>query len=295
MICKTVNFLISRGRKMLSVTTTKNLYRSITTALITLLLAGNASAELLLTAAPRETPEEGQALYGPMVNALSEAIGEKVVYQHPGSWNDYQKKIKSGEFDIYLDGAHLASWRMENQQTKPLVRLPGDLAFVLVSRAENDSITSIDDLVAKKVCSMPSPNLGTLTLYSMFKNPVQQPIFVDVTGGAKKLMAAMEEGRCEATIFRKKYYYKKLDKVAQAKLNVLKESKGITNQGFTISNRVDDDTVVKIQNYLTSQEGQLAAQKLLKRFSPGSEKFVVANANEYQGLNLMAKNMMFGW
>lgn len=34
---------------------------------------------------------------------------------------------------------------------------------------------------------------------------------------------------------------------------------------------------------------------MLKRFSPGSEKFVAASQDEYQGLNLMAKNTMFGW
>jgi ABC-type phosphate/phosphonate transport system substrate-binding protein len=275
--------------------TKKTLTRLVSAGMLTAMLSGAASADLVFTAAPRETPEEGQALYGPMVNAMSEALGEKVVYQHPGSWNDYQKKVKSGEYDIYFDGAHLAAWRMENKQTKPLVRLPGELAFVVVSRAENKSISRPDDLIAKKVCAMPSPNLGTLTLYSLFQNPVQQPDFIVVNGGAKRLIAAMNEGKCEATIFRKKFYYKKLDAVAQAKFTVLTETAGITNQGFSISNRVNDEKVIMIQTYLTSPQGQLAAQKLLKRFSPGSEKFVAASEDEYQGLNLMAQNMMFGW
>lgn len=279
----------------LNTITKKTLLRLVSTAMLAASFAGAASADMVFTAAPRETPEEGQALYGPMVEALSNALGEKVVYQHPGSWKDYQKKIKSGEFDIYFDGAHLAAWRMENQQTRPLVRLPGELAFVLVSRAENKAITTSNDLIARKVCAMPSPNLGTLTLYSMYQNPVQQPEFVVVTGGAKRLMAAMKEGKCEATILRKKYYYKKLDAVAQSRFNVLQESSGITNQGFSISNRVNDEKMVMIQTYLTSPQGQLAAQKLLKRFSPGSEKFVAAYQEEYQGLNLMAQNMMFGW
>ncbi|MDX1335467.1 MAG: PhnD/SsuA/transferrin family substrate-binding protein [Gammaproteobacteria bacterium] len=269
--------------------------RSTSMGILATLFAANASAEIIFSAAPRETPEEGQALYGPMVEAMSEALGEKVVYQHPGSWRNYQKKVKSGEYDIYLDGAHLAAWRMENQQAKPLVRLPGELSFVLVSNADNKAITTPEDLIARKICHMPSPNLGTLTLFSIYDNPVRQPNFVVVNGGAKKLMAAMDAGKCDATILRKKFYHKKLDRTAQAKFNVLTTTDGITNQGFTISNRVDEATVIAIQNYLTSDEGKAAAQKLLKRFSPGTEKFVASNQDEYQGLNLMAKNTMFGW
>jgi len=275
--------------------TKKTLLRFVSTAMLAASFSGAASADMIFTAAPRETPDEGQALYGPMVDALTEVLGEKVVYQHPGSWKDYQKKVKSGEFDIYFDGAHLAAWRMENQQTKPLVRLPGELSFVLVYRADNKAISTPDDLISRKVCTMPSPNLGTMMLYSMYQNPAQQPDFVVVDGGAKKLMAAMKEGQCEASIFRKRFFNKKLDAGTQSQFSVLQESAGITNQGFTISNRVNDEKVVIIQTYLTSPQGQLAAQKLLKRFSPGSEKFVAAYQEEYQGLNLMAQNMMYGW
>ncbi len=259
------------------------------------IFASNASAEIIFSAAPRETVEEGQALYGPMVEALSEALGQEVVYQHPGSWRNYQKKIKSGEYDIYLDGAHLAAWRMENQQARPLVRLPGELSFVLVSKAGNRTVTTPEDLIGRKICHMPSPNLGTLTLFSIYENPVRQPSFIIVNGGAKKLLAAMDEGRCEATILRKKYYHKKLDAATKSKFNVLETTAGITNQGFTISSRVDDETVTAIQNFLTSDAGKFAAQKLLKRFSPGTEKLVASSHDEYQGLNLMAKNTMFGW
>ena len=264
-------------------------------AILATLLTANASAEIIFSAAPRETPEEGQALYGPMVDALSEALGEKVVYQHPGSWRNYQKMVKSGAYDIYLDGAHLAAWRMENQQAKPLVRMPGELSFVLVSNADNNAINTPEDLIARKVCHMPSPNLGTLSMFSIFDNPVRQPNFLIVNGGAKRLLAAIDEGKCDATVLRKKYYYKKLDKVAQSKLKVLHTTDGITNQGFTISSRVDDATVAAIQNYLTSDAGKQATQKLMKRFSPGSAKLVASNMNEYQNLNLMARNTMFGW
>lgn len=259
------------------------------------LFAGSASADFVFTAPPRETPEQGQALYGPLADALSKALGVKVIYQHPGGWINYQKVIRGDKADIFFDGPHFAAWRIENTKHSPSVKLPGVLNFVLVSRSEDRDISSTHDLVSKKVCSLPSPNLGTLTVYSMFPNQSQQPEFVNIKGGFKAVHKALVAGKCDGAIIRKSVYSKALDPTARSALTVLEESAPLTNQGITVSTRIDTATAKTIRTFLTSPEGKAAVAPLFKRFSKGNEKFIPSRLEDYKGHNLLVENMVFGW
>jgi ABC-type phosphate/phosphonate transport system substrate-binding protein len=268
---------------------------SFVSALLMFLLSGSASAEFVFTAPPRETPEQGQVLYGPMADALTQQLGVNVSYQHPGNWVNYQKMIRDDQADLFFDGPHFAAWRIDTQKAEPLVKLPGDLNFVMVSRSTDKEITATHDLVSKKVCALPSPNLGTLTAYSMFPNPSQQPKFVNIKGGFKAVHKALVAGKCDGAIIRKSVYSKALDSTARSALRVLEESPPLTNQGITISTQVDANTVRKISDFLASTQGKAASAKLFQRFSKGNEEFVPAKSADYQGHNLLVDNMVFGW
>ncbi|MFN2349405.1 MAG: PhnD/SsuA/transferrin family substrate-binding protein [Thioalkalivibrio sp.] len=63
-----------------------------------------AQEELVLTSAPRESVQEGQALYEPLARRFGEALGRAVVYRHPGNWLAYQRDVKNDAYDIILDG-----------------------------------------------------------------------------------------------------------------------------------------------------------------------------------------------
>lgn len=264
-------------------------------AMLMFLISGSASAEFVFTAPPRETPEQGQVLYGPMADALTQQLGVKVSYQHPGNWVNYQKMIRDDQADLFFDGPHFAAWRIDTKKAEPLVKLPGVLNFVLVSRSEDKEIASTRDLVSMKVCALPSPNLGTLTAYSMFPNPSQQPKFVNIKGGFKAVHKALVAGKCEGAIIRKSVYSKALDSTARSTLNVLQESDPLTNQGITVSTRIDAANTKKISDFLASTQGKAASAKLFQRFSKGNEKFVPAKSADYQGHNLLVDNMVFGW
>lgn len=263
--------------------------------MVMFLLSGTALADYIFTAPPRETPEKGKALYGPLADALTKVLGVKVVYQHPGNWVNYQKMIRGDKADIFFDGPHFAAWRIATKKASPLVKLPGGLNFVMLSRTEYKEISSTNDLISKKVCALPSPNLGTLTAYSMFPNPSQQPEFVNIKGGMKAIYKALVSGKCRGAIMRKSFYTKGLDTASQSALNVLEESKPLTNQGITVSTRIDASTAKKITIFLTSPQGKAAVGPLFKRFSKGSEKFISAKNVDYKGHNLLVDNMVFGW
>lgn len=268
-------------------------------ALLTLVLLfsiGSASAEYVLTAPPREDPEQGQALYGKLAEEIGRQLNTKVTYEHPGSWSAYKKKMQSRKYDFVFDGPHFAAWRMENLKVSPLVKLPGSLSFVLVARADNDAINAVRALeVGKKVCVLPSPNLGTLSAYAMFPNQMRQPMFVPTRGGFKSVMKKFNAGKCDAALLREGFFKNKLDEDTRKSLKVLAKSKALTNQGITISDRIEPAKQKQLLAFLTSEAGQQAAQSIFNRFSKKNATFIPANKSDYKDHNMLVDNMVFGW
>lgn len=254
-----------------------------------------ASAEYLFTAPPRESAEKGKATYGQLVAELSRIIGAEVKYVHPGNWMAYKRKVKSGEYDFVFDGPHFVAWRLNNLDVTTLVKLPGTLSFILIANSSDAHIKVKEDLISRKICALPSPHLGTLTTYSMFPNQVRQPRFVTNKGGFKELMINFQSGKCDAAILRDTYFKNKVSKDIRQGLKIVARSKTMTNQGITISNRIDANTQKQIISFLTSEKGSVAAKSLFNRFSKKKAHFVAGTQDDYKGQNLLVDNMIFGW
>ena len=184
---------------------------------------------------------------------------------------------------------------MENLQAKPVVKLPGSLNFVLVVRKEDKAITNLKDFIGKKICTLPSPNLGALTLYSMFPNPILQPDFVPVTGGFKDVAIAFNAGKCEGAVLRSSFYHHILSSKFRSKIKVIKESQSFSNQGITLSKRVNHRASEKIFYALTSNNKNKVIKPILDRFGGKSSGFVPAKPEDYKGQNLLKDNLIFGW
>ncbi len=269
--------------------------RSVLILLLGSLIHSLAQADIILSAPPRESAEAGAKLYEPLAKSLSKLLGEKVTYQHPSDWRSYQKRLQNDEYDIIFDGPHFAAWRMTRLHATPLVRLPGNLRFVLVVLTKDKAITKTNDLVGKPVCTLPSPNLGALTLYSMYPNPVIQPDFIPVKGGFKRVTKKLLGGECRGAIMRSSFYYKKLPAETRAQIKVLKESLPIINQGITVSRRVSRGDQQKMLHALTTQSANKAMRPILDRFAHKANAFVPARQAEYVGKNLLHDNMLYGW
>ena len=104
------------------------------------LVVQTARADLVLSAPPRETPEAGLKLYGPLAEFLSKAIGEKVEYRHPDNWGIYQGLMTKGEYDLVFDGPHFVSWRIQRLKHEPLAALSGKLGFVVVAQQDDSQV-----------------------------------------------------------------------------------------------------------------------------------------------------------
>jgi ABC-type phosphate/phosphonate transport system substrate-binding protein len=252
-----------------------------------------AHAELTLTAAPRETAQAGARLYGPLAASVSEILGEKVVYRHPGDFLTYSNEMRAGQYDLVFDGPHLAAWRIEHLQHEAVARLPGSLVFKVVTK--HADIETLDDLIGKKVCGLLSPNLATLTMLYEYKNPAQQPIFRDVKGGFVRVFEALKSDKCIAAVFRSDYYDNKVSQQEKDDLKVIFISKPVPNQTITASPRVPEEGKRNLAQALTSKEEAVGAENLFQRFSKNKPEFIATSGEEFTHLNRLLEGVVWGW
>lgn len=258
---------------------------------------GIAQAEgLVLTSPPRESRAAGEKLYGPVADYMSQVLGVKVTYQHPGNFLTYARDMRNDAYDIVFDGPQFIAWRQAHLKNEAVVKLEGTITLFLAVRKDDKSIKTLDDLIGKRICSPPAPNLAALIALDKFRNPVRQPVMIGIRGGMKGVIKAFQSGRCDAAVFRDTFFMKKLKPKVRDSMTVLYRSKAMPNQGITTSSRISAADRAKLQAALISSKGRQVMAPLVKRFGGKLVKaFVPASHSEYDGYNLLLEGVIFGW
>jgi ABC-type phosphate/phosphonate transport system substrate-binding protein len=255
---------------------------------------GLAQTKLILSAPPRETYQAGQEQYGLIAEGLSKILGMEVMYEHPDNWTQYATKMRAGKYDIVFDGPHFAAWRMKHVNHAPVARLPDTLKFLIVARADDNQIKSLRDLIGKQICGLASPNLGTVAVFSLYDNPVIQPEIKVINGGMRNVVQAFFRGECRAAVVRDKVYLS-LPPEKRDLVKIIDKSEDMPNQTITVSTKISVYNRDKIQKYLTSSEGAKSAEKLLSVYSRNNKAFIPVNVNEYENLEKLIEDVVYGW
>lgn len=251
--------------------------------------ASALAADLVFTAPPRGGGKDEGEIYRPVAEYLSAAIGRKVVYQHSDNWLTYQDKMRKDAYDIYFDGPAFMSWRMAKQGHEPLVKLPGQLKFVVIARNDNSKVNNVKDLMGRSVCGMAPPNLATLTLYSLFDNPSRQPVVLEVES-FKEVFHRVTNRQCVGGAMGAGFY-KQYNTDNQVK--VLWQSEGIPNQGFTAGIRVTPQEKLKIIEAMLTPEARTRMANFFEVYSK-DKGLVHASPDEYQNVAVLLKDT-FGY
>lgn len=254
-----------------------------------------AQAEYVFTAPPRESPDKGQAMYGPIARHFSDLLGTPVRYEHPQNWPVYTREMRAGSYDLVFDGPHFVSWRIAHVEHQALVKLPGTLVFHLLAGADDSEIQEADDLAGKRICGIAPPNLGTMTVITQFPNPARQPVIVPVKGGFGGVIKAFEAGRCRGAVLRTQFYDKKLSKEQKAALKILSTSSALPNQAISAGPTVSDEHKQVIVKSFTSEQGAQAANGLFNRFARKAKAFEAANNDQFEGHNQLLEGVIWGW
>lgn len=261
--------------------------------LVCLLFIGSSvNAELILSAPPRETAEQGAKYYAPLAAHLTKVLAETVTYKHPGTWPRYQRDIRADKFDIVFDGPHFMSWRIKKHDHTPIARLPGKLSFVMIVKSDDSKIDDLLDLTYENICALSPPNLSTLTMIAAFGD-TEPAKLKTVEGGMEDVFAAFKKGECRAAILRDKFYQAKLTDEDRNATKVIFKSKPVANQGITISKRIDKSLHEKL--IISLLEENPGTAPILSRFAPGEDIMVPATSETYKDYYKLLQGVIVGW
>lgn len=240
---------------------------------------------LVFTAPPRESPEAGIEMYQPVADYLSQAIGKKVKYKHPGTWGVYRTEMLKGSYDIIFDGPHFNSYRMEKLSHNILVKIPERHEFVVIVRKDKTAYQNLSQMAGRSFCTHAPPNLGTLVLLSQFDNPSRQPVIIS-TNGWDNIYNGVASGKCAGGVL-PMANLKKVDKANIAR--VIFKTAAMPNQAFSAGPRVSLEDQMKLAQALASPDAAVPTEKLRAAYKVG-DSFALANNQEYLGLAVYLRN-----
>lgn len=251
--------------------------------------ADNKSDDVIVfTAPPRGTEVKEAKTYKPIAEFLTDVIGKKVVYKQPMSWMHYQKDMWNNNLQIAFDGPHFVSWRLNNTNHTPLVKLPQPHIWVVIARKDDKSTNKLSDIEGRAFCGHPPPNFGTLTIRSQFNTVTREPRLIVRKGWKNIYNSIVDEQVCYAGV------------LPITNLNVYDPDRKFVkviythdpyaNQALTVSNKFPKAMREKIRTALLSKQGQEAMFNLRKRYTKG-KPLVKAETEEYRYVSDVLKNV----
>lgn len=250
--------------------------------------AGTEANPLVFSAPPRGPKEDEIATYQPIADMLTAATGKKFVYRYSDNWLNYSKEMVKGSYDLVFDGPAFNGWRINHLEHTPLVKLPEDFVFVIVTGANSAHIKEVRHLAGRKVCAHSPPNLGTLTLLSQFDNPARQPTIMTIKGW-QRAYEGLVAGECEGTILPVQILGK-VDKEGR-KTRVLYKHRAMPNNAFSAGPRISADMQNNIRSALLSEQGRSATARLRSKYA--GKDFVLATRDEYASLGALLKDSIY--
>lgn len=246
------------------------------------------AAPYVFAVPPRQSREKTEQTYGPVATYLSQVTGHPFQLIFEDNWLSYESDMKTGRFDLVFDGPSFIAWRVRHLHFTPLAKLKGHLVFNVIVNGKDSKIQSPLDLVGRPVCAFPPPNIGTLTLYNLFPNPLDQPRQVPQKS-LKEGYQQVVSGGCMATILPTMVYRKLSHGAPPGQTRVIFTSTPIPNQGFSAGPRIPAPVQAEIRKALLSPAGAKATAPMRALFN--NRPLVPTQGAEYEGADQLLKSV----
>ncbi len=133
------------------------------------------AAEFELAVQPILPKAQLERAYQPLADYLSQQTGHTIRLRASYNFLSYWEAMRRGKgFDLVLDAAHFTDYRDRKLGYTVLVKLPDTVSYSLVTR-EDLLVFEPEELVARKLATVPSPSLGGVRLAELFPHPLRQP------------------------------------------------------------------------------------------------------------------------
>jgi hypothetical protein len=248
--------------------------------LITLILFTSVSqaAEYKLAIQPILPQAELRSSYQPLADYLSKATGQTITLSTHRTfityWNDMRKKDKG--FDLVLDAAHFTDYRVKKFGYIVLAKLPDTTSFSIVTKDDRFFLDP-DELISKRIATLPSPSLGAIRLEELFPNPMRIPNYIWELNSEVAIESVLS-GKNDAAIVPTRLAS------SYEGLNIVLETTPVPHMGFSASPDVPAEIVEKIREALvnanTTADGkEMLSQLKLDRFEPADNETYDGYAN----------------
>jgi len=140
-----------------------------------------------------------QRSYQPLANYLSKKTGHTFSIKTYRNFLTYWARMqKAKNMHFVLDAAHFTDYRVQRKNYTVLAKFPDTVSFTVVTGEEN-FVFEMEELISRKIATMPSPGLGAVRLCNMFPNPVRLPSLIEASDSVDAVQMVLD-GNVDAAI-----------------------------------------------------------------------------------------------
>lgn len=194
--------------------------------------------------------------------------------------------MRSSKYHLLFDEPHLVSWRIENLQHIPLVKLTGTINFVVVTRASDYSILQLKELAGRPVCAQVPPLMDSLILFAQFKNPSRQPQLRRVRSAQVGYRELLDDG-CRGAVLPLRFYEGLTRTERQAHVLFLSET--FPNWALSADSAMSSTVRDQIRATILNPAHSALMRKLNNVFS-NTDNIQAASTSEYLGYTYLLED-----
>lgn len=230
--------------------------------------------EYNLVIQPVLSQEDIRTNYQPLAEYLTEQTGHKFIVKTHKNFFTYWERMKKGKnFDFVLDAAHFTDFRVQRQNFTVLAKFPDTVSFTVVS-GEDNLVFDMEELISKKIATMPSPGLGAIRLNSMFPNPARLPHFVQMHNSNEAAQKVIDQ-EVDAAIIPTPLVS------LYSELNSVLSTEPVPHMALSVSPKVAPDVAEKVKQALLNANKTQSGKAMLSHLNLAA--FEPASNSVYQG------------
>ena len=242
--------------------------------LLSVVSSGAIADTYFLSVQPVLPRDEIKRNYRPLARYLTEKTGHTIVIKAYRNFVTYWARMqKATDMHFILDAAHFTDYRVKRKDYRVLAKFPDTVSFTVVTGEEN-FVFEMDELISKRIATMPSPGMGAVRLNSMFPNPVRLPFYIEASDSVDAVKRVLD-GYVEAAIIPSPLVG------SYENLNTVISTEPVPHMGFSASPEVPDEVAAAVKQALIQAIDTLEGMKMLEQMR--IEYFEDANDAVYAG------------
>ena len=230
---------------------------------------------------PIHSPAKMKEIYQPMADYLNKRTGHTFNIVTVKSFVSYWAKMNKGQYDLILDAAHFADYRVKKLNYTVLAKINDTVSYSLVTN-ENVNYFDADELIGQRIATLASPSIGGVRLLNMFPNISRQPVVIG-TNNFQETLQKLKLNKVSAALIPTPLIS------GDSSVNTIMVTNPIPHMAVSASDRVNKETQDKIRNALIKASSTKEGQALFTQLNlTGFEK---ANNGIYDGYGLLLKDV----